>query len=148
MYQNILLAVDFSKASTCVAQRAMQLAPEGSQLTVLHVAEYLPMLDYSGDPMAMTPLAIDEDLLMEDAKQSLQRFVDKHLQGVEVVQQVKMGIPKLDILQTVEKQNIDLLVIGSHGRHGLARLLGSTAAAVINDCPCDILAVRINPDNS
>ncbi len=143
MYQNILLAVDFSKASACVAQRAMQLASEGRQLTVLHVVEYLPVLDFSGDPMAMTPLAIDEELLVEDAKQSLQRFVDKHLQGIKVVQQVKVGTPKLDILQTIEKQNIDLLVIGSHGRHGLARLLGSTAAAVINDCPCDVLAVRI-----
>ncbi|MCF6230140.1 MAG: universal stress protein [Gammaproteobacteria bacterium] len=144
MYQNILLAVDFSKASSCVAQRAQQLVTEcGGKLTVLHVVEYLPVLDFSGDPMAMTPLVIDEGLLIEDAEQSLQRFVDEHLCGIEVVVQVKMGVPKLDILQSVEKQNIDLLVIGSHGRHGLARLLGSTAAAVMNDCPCDILAVRI-----
>ncbi len=144
MYQNILLAVDFSKAAASVAQRAVRLADVGgAKLMLLHVVEYLPILDFSGDPMAMTPMVVDDDLLLDNARQSLQSFVDEHLDDIEVEQQVCIGLPKLDILRVVEEQEIDLLVIGSHGRHGLARLLGSTAAAVLNDCPCDVLAVRV-----
>jgi len=144
MYQNILLAVDFSKAAASVAQRAVRLADVGgAKLTLLNVVEYLPILDFSGDPMAMTPMVIDDDLLLDNARQSLQLFVDEHLGDVEVEQQVCIGLPKLDILRVVEEQKIDLLVIGSHGRHGFSRLLGSTAAAVLNDCPCDVLAVRV-----
>ncbi|VAW85623.1 Universal stress protein family COG0589 [hydrothermal vent metagenome] len=143
MYQNILLAVDFSKAAASVAQRAVRLADVGAKLTLLHVVEYLPILDFSGDPVAMTPMVIDDDLLLDNARQSLQSFVDEHLSDVAVEQQVCLGLPKLDILRVVEEQEIDLLVIGSHGRHGFARLLGSTAAAVLNDCPCDVLAVRV-----
>lgn len=144
MYQNILLAVDFSKAAASVARRAVRLADVGgAKLTLLHVVEYLPVLDFSGDPMAMTPMVIDDDLLLDNARQSLQSFVDEHLSDVAVEQQVCIGLPKLDILRVVEEQKIDLLVIGSHGRHGFARLLGSTAAAVLNDCPCDVLAVRV-----
>ena len=144
MYQNILLTVDFSKAAASVAQRAVRLADVGGgKLTLLHVVEYLPILDFSGDPMAMTPMVIDDDLLLDNARQSLQLFVDEHLSDVAVEQQVCIGLPKLDILRVVGEQKIDLLVIGSHGRHGFARLLGSTAAAVLNDCPCDVLAVRV-----
>ncbi len=144
MYQNILLAVDFSNAAASVAQRAVRLASVGgAKLTLLHVVEYLPVLDFSGDPMVMTPMVIDDELLLGNARQSLQSFVDEHLGDREVAQQVCIGLPKLDILRVIEEQEIDLLVIGSHGRHGFARLLGSTAAAVLNDSPCDVLAVRV-----
>lgn len=44
-----------------------------------------------------------------------------------------------------EEQKADLIVIGSHGRHGLGRLLGSTANGVLQGAPCDVLAVRIRP---
>ena len=110
---------------------------------LLHVVEYLPPMDFAGDPIAVPMIDIDERVLVESATQSLERFVDQHLAGVELEQRVSVGIPKLEIINTIEELSIDLLVIGSHGRHGLARLLGSTTAAVLNNCPCDVLAVRI-----
>jgi universal stress protein A len=47
------------------------------------------------------------------------------------------------ILRLAEALGIDLILVGSHGRHGLASLLGSTARTVLNGAKCDVLAVRI-----
>ena len=50
---------------------------------------------------------------------------------------------KEGILGAAKEHGADLIVVGSHGRHGLALLLGSTANAVLHGAPCDVLAVRI-----
>jgi len=143
-YKKILVAVDFSSAAAPVLQRAVeQAALSQASLTVLNVVEYLPPLDFTGDPITITSIDIDENLLLENAERSLQRFVDENLKGETVTQLVCSGLPKLEIQRVIEEQRMDLLVIGSHGRHGLARLLGSTASSVLNDCPCDVLAVRV-----
>lgn len=143
-YKKLLVAVDFSDAAIQVIKRAGQLAKEsGATLTLLHVVEFLPPLDFAGDPITISFPDVDEKLLVDNAKQSLQKFVDQHLDGLPVEQKAVVGIPKVEIADLLEKEGMDLLVIGSHGRHGFARLLGSTAAAVLNDCPCDVLAVRI-----
>ncbi len=143
-YRKILVAVDFSDAAQQVVARAEMLAEEsGAVLSLLHVVEYLPPLDFAGDPISVSVLDFDEQQLVDNAKQSLEKFVNQYLPGKSVARHVMSGIPKLAIIDLLDKEQMDLLVIGSHGRHGLARLLGSTAAAVLNDCPCDVLAVRI-----
>lgn len=143
-YHKVLVAVDFSDAAGQVMERAAQLAKEqGASIVLLHVVEYLPPMGFSGDPLVVPMIDIDESSLVERAEKSLQQFVDQHLAGVSLEQVVRIGIPKLEIINVLDELSIDLLLIGSHGRHGFARLLGSTAAAVLNDCPCDVLAVRI-----
>ena len=143
-YHKLLVAVDFSDAAEQVIKCAAQLAKEqGASIVLLHVVEYLPPMDFAGDPLVAPMMNIDESVFVERAEQSLQQFVDQHLAGVCLEQRVRVGIPKFEITETIEELAVDLLVIGSHGRHGLARLLGSTAAAVLNECPCDVLAVRI-----
>ena len=57
-------------------------------------------------------------------------------------QHVKVGAVKTELLEIADKLAIDLIVIGSHGRHGLGRLLGSTANAVLHGALCDVLVVR------
>jgi len=49
----------------------------------------------------------------------------------------------LEIIKIAEENNVDLIIVGSHGRHGLALLLGSTANGVLHHAKCDVLAVRI-----
>jgi len=49
----------------------------------------------------------------------------------------------LEITRYADDKQADLIVIGSHGRHGLQRLLGSTATPVLHNAKCDVLAVRI-----
>jgi len=54
-----------------------------------------------------------------------------------------MGSPKTEIIRVAQENGVDLIVVGSHGRHGLALLLGSTANGVLHYAPCDVLAVRL-----
>jgi universal stress protein A len=53
------------------------------------------------------------------------------------------GSPKEEICALAVQEEVDLIVVGSHGRHGLALLLGSTANDVLHHAPCDVLAVRL-----
>ena len=62
-------------------------------------------------------------------------------------QHMEVGITEKEILRLAEEQNVDLIVMGSHGRHGLALLLGSTANAVLHHANIDVLAVRVNKDS-
>ena len=57
---------------------------------------------------------------------------------------VEIGPPKSEITRIAEEQEVDLIVVGSHGRHGFVEnLLGSTANAVIHHAKCDVLTVKI-----
>ena len=144
MYQRILACVDFSKSAAKVMQKAKQIAAENqAELVLMHVVEYLPPLEMSGDPMSLPNWVMDENEILENAKHSMQRMAEE--QGCSDVEQVVVnGMPKMEIHRVLEERNIDLLVIGSHGRHGLGRLLGSTANALLNNASCDVLAVRLN----
>ena len=54
-----------------------------------------------------------------------------------------MGSPKTEIVRVANENKVDLIIVGSHGRHGLALLLGSTANGVLHHATCDVLAVRL-----
>jgi nucleotide-binding universal stress UspA family protein len=65
------------------------------------------------------------------------------LRGVNVVRHVRVGTPFLEIVRYAKETGIDLIVIGTHGRSGLAHvLLGSTAEKVVRKSPCPVLTVR------
>ena len=53
------------------------------------------------------------------------------------------GVPKIHIHEFAEQQDVDLIIVGSHGRIGVQLLLGSTANAVLHGASCDVLAVRV-----
>lgn len=59
---------------------------------------------------------------------------------------MEIGSPKLEIVRIAKEIQADLIVVGSHGRHGLALLLGSTANGVLHHAVCDVLAVRLSDD--
>jgi universal stress protein A len=58
---------------------------------------------------------------------------------------VLIGSPAVEIRELAASLGVDLIVIGTHGKHGLGLLLGSTANAVLHGVPCDVLAVKIHP---
>jgi universal stress protein A len=55
-------------------------------------------------------------------------------------------VPHQEIVSIAEREQVDLIVLGSHGRHGLALLLGSTANSVLHNASCDVMAVRLRDD--
>jgi len=142
-YRNILVAVDFSDASNTVVQRAIDIAQRNNtQLTLLHVVEYMPPMDIAYEPVP-TIAWIDEEALIKRAKSSLEKFCTEH-KLVNEKQVVLLGAPKLEICQYARDKHCDLIILGSHGRHGIQLLLGSTANGVLHDMPCDVLAVKLN----
>lgn len=143
-YKHILVAVDFSEASYEVAQRALDLArSDQAKMTLLHVVDYLPPLTFADDFTPAPALMVDENELLERGKESLEKYASRLQLGDSTPRLVLIGTPKQEIVRAAEDLDVDLIVIGSHGRHGLERLLGSTARAVLNNSGCDVLAVRI-----
>jgi universal stress protein A len=140
-YRHILLATDFSPDCKKIGERAVDLTRLlGARLSLLHVVEHVPM-DFPND--IVIPEQLDGvEVLMEHAADKLAKLADD-LDVPEVERWVEVGSPKVEIARLAIEQQVDLIVVGSHGRHGLALLLGSSANGVMHHAPCDVLAVRI-----
>ncbi len=139
-YGKLLLAVDLSEESSRVAARAVKLREEtGAELHLIHVIEPLGFA-YGGD-MPMDFSGIQEEIHLQ-ARARVEEFGASH--GIaQANQHIVPGRPHVEIHSLAEALPADLIVIGSHGRHGLALLMGSTADAVLHGASCDVLAVRI-----
>lgn len=144
-YRHILLAVDFSDHGREVTDKAEQLAAQNqAQLSLVHVVDNLPITDASYGPI----IPVDVELTEELMKAGKQRLIELGAElGVpEQRQWLETGSPKLEIVRVAEENRADLIVVGSHGRHGFALLLGSTANGVLHYAKCDVLAVRLKDD--
>lgn len=141
-YQNILLAIDFSDDGHYVAQRAKHLANQFSaHLHIIHVLDNIPMPD---TPYG-TVISLDQDSsddLLEAEKNKLKQISDQ-LDIVPARRWMVWGEPQQEITQFAAQKQIDLIVVGSHGRHGLAVLMGSTAKGILYHADCDVLAVHL-----
>lgn len=137
-YTKIIVAVDLSEDTSLVIQRANAIAGN-AELHLVHVIEPLSFA-YGGDiPMDFSGI---QDEIQQQATQQLQRIAEQ--QGIDAEHQhVLLGRPEVEIHAKAEELGADLIVVGSHGRHGLGLLLGSTANGVLHGAGCDVLAVRI-----
>jgi len=142
-YRHILLAIDFTDGGTLVIQRAQDLvAKYQARLSLVHVVENLPIGDASYGPIV--PFDFDLTGQMVDAARQRMTKLAESLGVPEVQRWVELGSAKTEIIRVAEEQGVDLIVVGSHGRHGFALLLGSTATGVIHHARCDVLAVRLH----
>ncbi|WP_457676415.1 STAS/SEC14 domain-containing protein [Thiolapillus sp.] len=143
-WRHLLVAVDFSPVSRLAVARAVELCRlYRARLSLIHAVEMMgtPLLDYDvlmTDPVDF--LELDQQRF-EQAGVELRRMADS-LDLEEVQTEVMWGTPKSAVLSYAEAQKVDAIVVGSHGRHGVARLLGSTAAAIANSARTDVLVVR------
>ncbi len=141
-YKHVLLAVDFFDKSDVVADRAKDLAERyQARLSIVHVVDTMPITD----PAYELLMPFDMDLTAEflAAAKSKLNALAKKLNVAESDLCLETGSPKHEIIRVAEELKADLIVIGSHGRHGLALLLGSTANSVLHHAACDVLAVRL-----
>ncbi|WP_374564545.1 universal stress protein [Nitrosomonas sp.] len=141
-YQNILLTVDFSGHDLFVAQKAQALAEQfHATLHILHVLDNIPMPDTPYG--TVIPLSEDSAYeLLENEKNKLVQISDQ-LNIAPSRRWLIWGEPQQEITQLAIQQQIDLIIVGSHDRHGLAVLMGSTAKDVLYHAECDVLAVHI-----
>ncbi|MBM4067950.1 MAG: universal stress protein [Planctomycetes bacterium] len=142
--RTILHPTDFSQHSEHAFQLACSLARDhGSRLIVLHTQER-PVMAYAG--IAMAPPAPPPSA---DERQALK----KQLRGmhctdsaVRVEHLLVDGDPATAILEIAQEQKCDLIVLGTHGRTGLGRLLmGSVAEKVLREATCPVLTVKAPP---
>ena len=145
LYKNILLTIDFSEDDKFVAAKASNLAKLlNANLSIIHILDDIPMPD---TPYG-TIIPLDEDSsysMLEAEKTQLKQLADQ-LSIESTRRWLVWGEPKQEIALFADRENIDLIIVGSHGRHGLALLLGSTANGVLHHAKCDVLAVRL-PNN-
>ncbi|MEQ1622486.1 MAG: universal stress protein [Methylococcales bacterium] len=141
-YKHILLATDFSEHCEHVANKAKELAHQfQAKLSLVHIMDNLIITDAAYG----STIPFDLDLtaeLMASARARLAKLAET-LGIPDQNQWLEVGSPKLEIIRIAEENGVDLIVVGSHGRHGLALLLGSTANGVLHHAQCDVLAVRI-----
>lgn len=139
MYQHILAAVDFSDECAQVVARAIELQKQHSaHLHLVHVVEpishtYIDVVNYENDI---------RDNLNRSSEQQLGNIVENN-ELSNVTASTLNGRAATEIHDYAEANQIDLIVTGSHGTHGLQLLLGSTANGILHGANCDVLAVRI-----
>jgi len=140
-YNRILVAVDLSPEARIVITRANELAQHyGATLQLIHVVEPLIAMD-DHELVPALPLEIEKTLEQRAHHFLASLLGDMGLGDTEAV--VTIGAPKHEILGYAKVHDIDLIVIGAHGRHGIATLLGSTANAVLHGTHCDVMCVRV-----
>jgi universal stress protein A len=139
VFKTILVPVDFSPASERAFRFAWSLASEyGSRLIVLHVAEPAPLASYSE-----LEKAIGHD---SGYRRRLEFELRKFQPGyhfTEVEHRLQLGDPADEIVRTAAETPCDLIVMGTHGRQGLERLLiGSVTTKVLRRARCPVLVVN------
>ncbi len=135
MFARILVPIDFSAASDAALARARELANRfDAELHLLHVAENSFLRAVVSEPQSAQEASMRwlQDRLTD---------ADRRRGAVTLVEQ--SDEPANDIVRYATSAEMDLIVIGTHGRTGLARLaLGSVAEAVIRKAPCPVLTVH------
>lgn len=140
--QHILVPVDFSGYAEQALEYAIGLARKlSARLTLVHAISMVPIGVVDGG--STLPYSYIQDLEAE-----VQRTMETYLQrvqqaGLEGTVLVLHGVPFQSIVDTARDHNVDLIVMGTHGRTGLAHMfLGSVAEKVVRLAPCPVLVTR------
>ncbi|MFZ5997170.1 MAG: universal stress protein [Nitrospirota bacterium] len=138
--QKILVAHDGSKSSDKALKKALEIAVGlNGSLTVLAV---VPELYLTELPEADRGRIFES--LSEETREAMEK-IRKSLSGksIEVKTLIRQGDPAEKILETAQKMKVDLIVTGSHGRHGAKKfLLGSVSTKVVDHAKCSVLVVK------
>jgi universal stress protein A len=137
----MLVAIDLTEEAPQVLNKAKAMCDaQGAELLLVHVVEPVGYA-YGGDiPMDLSEL---QDQLDKAAREQLGKYGDEY--GIAAANQVvTVGRPESEIHRLAKEHNVDLVIVGSHGRKGFQLLLGSTANGVLHGTECDVLAVRIH----
>jgi nucleotide-binding universal stress UspA family protein len=142
-WKKILCPVDFSPASRDALQVAVEVARRfGSELTLFHA---YPLPGYTLPEGTVLPSPDMLQVLAEQAERHLAewRKIAAEMGATSVSTAKAVGEPAAEVLEFARQGGFDLLVVGTHGRTGLAHaLLGSVAERVVRRCPVPVLTVR------
>lgn len=140
IYKHLLYATDFSEYCEINLWKVKQLASHfNATVSLLHIVEAVP-LDITSEFSLPYQLDLETELL-EQARKRLLALGEKFAIPLANCH-AEIGTPKTAIIDFARRANVDLIIIGSHIKHGLAKLFGSTSDGVLKDTYCDMLAIR------
>jgi len=140
-YKNVLVAVELipNNDVNLIKHAEFMIKEMKANITLLHAIEYIGSYGAYGIGVGFDV----ENVLIENSKKEMKKL-GKSVGIPEDKQIVKVGPAKFLILEEAEKSKADLIIVGSHGRHGLRAILGSTANEVLHGAKCDVLSVRFS----
>lgn len=139
MYKHIIVGIDFSEGSDRIVKKAKEIAEAvNAKITLLHVVEFVPEQSIG---YLMSPEIVEK--FVEESRGLLAGWGNQ-IQVSAENQLVELGSPKTVIADVAQRIGADLIVVGSHGRHGWTALLGSTASSLLHGVTCDLLTVRMD----
>ncbi len=149
MYNKILLPTDGSKYAEKAAMHAIWIASKsGAEIIALNVVDTSSLVGLPAEDLTVRVT----EILKQEATKSLDKIenlIDEFKKEEEITDDIKLikeskdGSPADIILKTVEDENIDLIVMGTSGKHGIDRfLLGSVTEKVVRSANCPVLAVH------
>lgn len=143
-FRRILLPTDFSANSRIAQAYACDLVEQHqAELHLLHVTQEMVLV--AADPLSGFVMpAADTDAAKAGAERELKHFLNPEWTAQRrVVYAVRNGSPFVEVVRYAREHEIDLIVISTHGRTGLAHvLLGSAAENIVRTAPCPVLTVR------
>jgi len=159
-YQKVMACVDFSPHSRHAVKRAIKVADEANaELMLVNVVDEAALYDLYYDPVnigfALTPYAqegIEEtenliDTLVKNAESQMRALLAEL--GLDKSQgKVMPGRPKSTLNSYAKAQDVDLIVLGTHGRRGFDNLLGSSTRYIQEHARCEVLSVPLSTTTS
>lgn len=142
--KTILFPTDFSEGSAHALKYAVDMSKKyGAKLHIIHVVYDIAKASGWYVPHVSVDQMYKE--IEAGAKKELERFGVKELEGIKDLERsVITGVPHEEIVTFANKNKIDLIIIATHGRKGIDRLLfGSTASQIVRFAPCPVLTVRL-----
>ena len=143
--KSILLPTDFSECGNYALSYATSLARTfRASIICVHVIEpIVPTVGYSGmaEPLPLTDIT---EQLEDSAERELPRLAEcEECAGLDVEELIVHGEAASEIVRVAKERQVDLIIISSHGRTGLGRIIfGSTAEAVVRHASCPVLVVK------
>ena len=140
--KKILCAVDLSDHSKLVAEYAATMA-KALNASVLVVYTAPSLSQYVGFHVPPNTIENFVGEIVTGAEESMQAFMNQNFAGVDAKSQVLVGYAAEEILNRAKEENVDMIVMGTHGRKGIDRILfGSVAEKVVKNANMPVLTIR------
>jgi nucleotide-binding universal stress UspA family protein len=144
MFKHVLVPTDFGAPSDAAMAYARIVAGEfGASLHVLHVVNDPYRASYSAEVFVPQMEGLRDELLADATRRLNDRLRPDDIQRLRATAGAVIGTPAMSIVDYADDHDIDLIVMGTHGRSGMSHLLmGSVAEQVVRTAPCPVLLVR------